>query len=427
MDVNLPLAPLTAKAYQVLKSHYKVGCPTLHFKMPVLMTILGCNYTTSHFINKVYNLEAMLERIKKDPVFFISGILAIVSCFFVRPDKEYLGYIDFRVLAILFSMMLVIAELVQLGAFDKLTNMLLSKVNSSRLVALVLVWLSFFLSMIMTNDVTLVTLVPFAIAVMKSFDDRKSLTFTLILMTVAANLGSMQTPIGNPQNIYLYTRYQIGVFDFMKMMFPYSLCSLILVTVAVFVLCKDKKMEQKVAADKKKIPVLPLIICLAMFAACLLVVARVANYLLVLAVLAVVMFVMNKKAFRDVDYTLLITFCFFFVFVGNVGRVDYIHEVISGIVEKAPAVTAIISSQVISNVPAALLLSAFTQNGEALVIGTNLGGLGTLIASMASLITYKFNASLPKTEGKSVNYIGAFSVINILFLAVLLGVYYLIR
>ena len=369
----------------------------------------------------------MLERIKKDPVFFISGILAIVSCFFVHPDKEYLGYIDFRVLSILFCMMLVISELVLLGIFDRLTAKLLSKVNSSRFVSLILVWLSFFLGMIMTNDVTLVTLVPFAILLLKSFDDRKNLTFTLILMTVATNLGSMQTPIGNPQNIYLYNHYNMQMWEFIKLMLPYSLCSLALVTVAVFVLCKDMKMQHKFETEKKPLSVPKLIICIVLFAASMLVVARVVEYYIVLAVLVVVMLIMDRKAFKNVDYALLITFVFFFVFVGNMGRIDVVYDTMSSIISKSTTVTAIAASQVISNVPTALLMSAFTDNGRSLVIGTNLGGLGTLIASMASLITYKYHAALPPAKEKSVNYILAFSIINIIFLVILLSLYFVFR
>ena len=369
----------------------------------------------------------MIERIKKDPVFFISGILAIVSCFFVHPDMEYLGYIDFRVLSILFCMMIVVSELVLLGVFDKLTNKLLSKVHSSRMVSLILVWLAFFMGMILTNDVTLVTLVPFAIALMKSFEDRRTLTYTLILMTVATNLGSMQTPIGNPQNIFLYTHYQMEIGYFLKLMLPYSLCSLVLVTIAIFVLCKDMKIEHKEETEQKKISGVKLAICIVLFIASLLVVLRVVKFYYVLGVIIIAMLIMDRKSFKGVDYTLLITFCFFFVFVGNMGRIDVVYNTISSIVEKSPALTAIASSQVISNVPAALLLSAFTENGEALVIGTNLGGLGTLIASMASLITYKFHAALPKPKEKSVNYIGAFSIVNIIFLAVLLGVYFILQ
>lgn len=369
----------------------------------------------------------MLERIKKNPVLFISGILAIVSCFFVTPDKEYIGYVDFRVLSILFCMMIVVSELVILGVFDKLTNKLLSKVHSSRLVSLILVWLSFFLGMILTNDVTLVTLVPFAIALMKSFDDRKTLTFTLILMTVATNLGSMQTPIGNPQNIYLYTHYNMEMGHFLLLVLPYSLCSLVLVTIAVFILCKDMKVQHEKDKEEKKISGIKLAICIVLFVLSLLVVMKVIEYYIVLSIMIVAMLIMDRKAFKGVDYTLLITFVFFFVFVGNMGRIDIVYETISKIVEKSPTITAIASSQVISNVPAAILLSVFTDNGDALVIGTNLGGLGTLIASMASLITYKFHAALPKAKEKSISYVGAFTVVNIVFLAVLLTLYFFIR
>ena len=366
---------------------------------------------------------AMLERIKKDPVLFISGILAAVSCFIIHPDKEYIGYIDFRVLSILFCMMLVISELVLLGVFDRLTAKLLSKVKSSRMVSLILVWLSFFLGMIMTNDVTLVTLVPFAIMLLRSFDDRKNLTFTLILMTVATNLGSMQTPIGNPQNIYLYNHYDMKIGEFMLMMLPYSLTSLILVTLAVFILCKKAEIPAREEKEQKPLSAAKVIICLVLFAASMLVVARVIEYYYVLAGLIAVMLIMDRKAFKGVDYTLLITFVFFFVFVGNMGRIEAVYNMMSQIVSRSPAVTAVVSSQVISNVPAALLLSAFTDNGRALVIGTNLGGLGTLIASMASLITYKYHAALPPAKEKNVNYIGAFTVLNVIFLAVLLAVY----
>lgn len=369
----------------------------------------------------------MAERIKKDPVFFISGILAIVSCFFVHPDMEYLGYIDFRVLSILFCMMLVISEMVLLGIFDRLTAKLLSKVNSSRFVSLILVWLSFFLGMIMTNDVTLVTLVPFAILLLKSFDDRKNLTFTLILMTVATNLGSMQTPIGNPQNIYLFNHYDMQMWEFTKLMLPYSLCSLVLVTIAVFVLCKDMKMQQKFEAEKKPLSVPKLVICIVLFAMSMLVVARVVEYYIVLAVLIAVMLIMDRKAFKNVDYTLLVTFVFFFVFVGNMGRIDVVYDTMSDIISKSTTVTAIAAAQIISNVPTALLMSAFTDNGRSLVIGTNLGGLGTLIASMASLITYKYHAALPPVKEKSVNYIAAFSIINIMFLVILLSLYFVFR
>ncbi|MBP5654042.1 MAG: citrate transporter [Clostridiales bacterium] len=370
----------------------------------------------------------MLRYIKKDPVLFASGILAIVSCFFVHPDQEYFGYIDWRVLGILFSMMLVVAELVRIGLFKRLTNMLLAKVHTSRAVSLILVWLCFFMGMILTNDVTLVTMVPFAIGVMSSFGDRRNTTFTLILMTVAANLGSMQTPIGNPQNLYLYTKYSVPLGEFLKLMLPYSLVSLALVTVAVFILCRNSGSSRKEKDDLQSLNKPRLFISLALFLACLLVVARIVDYRIVLAALVIIMIIMDRKAFHYVDFTLLITFIFFFVFVGNMGRIEAVRDVIGNVVGSAPVLTAALSSQVISNVPAALLLSAFTDDGKSLIIGTNLGGLGTLIASMASLITYKFHSAMPKpSDKKTPGYIPAFSVINVIFLVILIGLYYLLK
>ena len=370
----------------------------------------------------------MLRYIKKDPVLFASGILAIVSCFFVHPDQEYFGYIDWRVLGILFSMMLVVAELVRIGLFKRLTNMLLAKVHTSRAVSLILVWLCYFMGMILTNDVTLVTMVPFAIGVMSSFGDRRNTTFTLILMTVAANLGSMQTPIGNPQNLYLYTKYSVPLGEFLKLMLPYSLVSLALVTVAVFILCRNSGSSRKEKDDLQSLNKPRLFISLALFLACLLVVARIVDYRIVLAALVIIMIIMDRKAFHYVDFTLLITFIFFFVFVGNMGRIEAVRDVIGNVVGSAPVLTAALSSQVISNVPAALLLSAFTDDGKSLIIGTNLGGLGTLIASMASLITYKFHSAMPKpSDKKTPGYIPAFSVINVIFLVILIGLYYLLK
>ena len=213
---------------------------------------------------------------------------------------------------------------------------------------------------------------------------------------------------------------------FTLLMLPYSLCSLALVTAAVLVLCRDMKITHEPPKERKKISPVKVSVCIVLFILSLLVVLRVLHFLIALGVLIAVMLLMDRKAFKGVDYTLLITFVFFFVFVGNMGRIDLVYRAISEIVGKSPVITAVAASQVISNVPAALLLSAFTDNGEALVIGTNLGGLGTLIASMASLITYKFHAALPKTKEKSVSYIGAFTVINIIFLVILLGVRFIL-
>lgn len=366
--------------------------------------------------------------IKKDPILIISGILAVISCFIVPPDAAYIGYINFRVLAILMSLMLVVAVLLRIGTFDFLTDRLLHKLTTSRSICLLLTTLSFIMAMFLTNDVTLVTLVPFSIAVLKSFDDRKTLMFTLILMTVAANLGSMLTPIGNPQNLYLYTNYRMELLPFIKLMLPYSAFSLVLTAAGVFFLCKNKRSEYKnitevPVPDRKK-----LIVCVLLFAVCVLAVAGIINWIVMFAAVCLVIAILDRKAFKYVDYALLLTFVFFFVLIGNIGRIQAVYDALSKVVSISPVLTAVAASQVISNVPAAMLLSAFTDNGEALVVGTNLGGLGTLIASMASLITYKFYSATPREQKNTgIGYLPAFTVVNVVFLALLLGLWALLR
>ncbi len=373
-------------------------------------------------------MSQVIKFIKKDPILIISGMLALVSCFIVPPDTEYAGYINFRVLAILMSLMLVVAVLLRIGTFDFLTDRLLKKLKTSRSICLLLTLLSFVMAMFLTNDVTLVTLVPFSIAVLKSFDDRKTLMFTLILMTVAANLGSMLTPIGNPQNLYLYTNYHMELPGFIKLMLPYSLLSLGLTAAAVFVLCKNKRSEYKnitevPVPDKKR-----LVVCVMLFAVCVLAVADVINWIVMFAAVTAVVAILDRKAFKYVDYMLLLTFVFFFVLIGNIGRIPVVYDTLSKVVDNSPVITAVAASQIISNVPAAMLLSAFTTNGEALVIGTNLGGLGTLIASMASLITYKFYSAMPReNKNAGISYLPAFTIVNVVFLALLLVLWIVIR
>ena len=362
--------------------------------------------------------EKLIKILKNDTILFVSGALAFISCFIVTPDSKYKGYIDFRVLAILFSLMLVVSALMRIGTFDYLTSKLLGKIHSERYISLLLVVLAFFMSMLLTNDVTLVTLVPFAVNVLKKYKDRRRTMYTLILMTVSANLGSMLTPIGNPQNLYLYSYYHMKLGSFILQMLPYSAVSLLLLIVSVVILnITDKTLDIARTGDVKAPKKLPLFIYMILFIICILTVSNTIPAYIMIAVVSIVVFIFDRKAFVNVDYGLLLTFVFFFVLIGNLGRIDFIYSYLSVIVEKNTTLTAILSSQIISNVPAAMLLSTFTKNGRALVIGANLGGLGTLIASMASLITYKFYNTIKK-EGE--HYFLAFTVINVIFLMILI-------
>ena len=371
-------------------------------------------------------MRTVINSIKNNAVLYISGLLAAVSCFFVIPDKEYIGYINFKVLAILFCLMLIVAALVRIGTFDVLTGLLLRRISSHRGISLLLTLLSFFLGMLLTNDVTLVTLVPFAIMVLSPFARKKEMMYTLIIMTVAANLGSMLTPIGNPKNLYLYERYQISLPDFVLLMLPYSALSLIIVIALVFILIKGNGAAIAPADQELSvIPKLKLIIYVALFILNVLTVAGFIHFLISLAATTVLVLILDRRSFPKVDYKLLLTFVFFFILIGNIGRIGMITNALEGLVTRYPVPASVLSSQIISNVPAAMLLSAFTENGKALVIGTNLGGLGTIIASMASLITYRFHSAIPE-EQKSGSFLLAFSVINIVTLALLFGLFMII-
>ncbi len=361
--------------------------------------------------------EKVKYLLKNDTILIVSGLLAFISCFIVTPDSKYAGYINFRVLAILFSLMLVVSALIRIGTFDFLTSKLLGRIHSERNISMLLVILSFFMSMLLTNDVTLVTLVPFAVNVLKEYKDRRRTMYTLILMTVSANLGSMLTPIGNPQNLYLYSHYHMKLAGFITLMLPYSAVSLLLLIAGVLILnVTDKTLDTAEEKAVKAPKFVPFLIYAALFIVCILTVSDVLNYFIMLGIVASVVFICDKKAFKNVDFGLLLTFVFFFILIGNLGRIDFINSALSSIVNKNPMLTAVLSSQIISNVPAAMLLSTFTENGKALVIGSNLGGLGTLIASMASLITYKFFNSIKKEVE---HYLLAFTIINVIFLAIL--------
>lgn len=366
-------------------------------------------------------MEKIVSLIKKEAVLFVSAVLAVVSMFFVPPSSEYAGYIDFRTLSLLMCLMTVMAGLRKIGVFTSLTRRLISMTSSLRLMVTVLVMLCFFFSMAVTNDVALITFVPFAIEVLKETGHRDKLIFVIVLQTIAANLGSMLTPIGNPQNLYLYASSGMDVLEFFKLMAPYTLISLALILVCILFVKNEK--VSKPSEVTAKTDVKSTVVYLAMFVLSLLAVANAVPYWAVLLVVVAIAAVYDRRVLCNVDYSLLLTFVFFFVFIGNMGRIEWFSNVISNAVNGSEVLVAVVASQVISNVPAALLLSGFTDKLDLLVIGTNLGGLGTIIASMASLISYKYFA---QTGGNKMKYMAVFTVMNVAFLVVLYGVYVII-
>ena len=372
-------------------------------------------------------MEKIAGYIKKEAVLCIALLLALISTFVILPDREYVGYIDFRTLAILFSLMSVMAGLQKIGLFRRIAQALLGRVKSCRSLVLIFILLCFFFSMLITNDVALITFVPFTFTVLEMVEEerRRKLILPLVAMeTIAANLGSMLTPIGNPQNLYLYGKSGISIGSFVLLMLPYALVALILLAGWGLIqggggsqsLQLQSGREQEGEKGSGLSPV-PLIVYLALFVLCLLAVARVLPWQAALALVLVTVLAMDRKVLVKVDYSLLLTFVGFFVFIGNMGRIpafrDFLQEVVAG----REVYVAIAASQIISNVPAALLLSGFTENYGQLIVGVNLGGLGTLIASMASLISYKHVAR--EESGRKGAYIGIFTLSNLCFLAVL--------
>lgn len=362
-------------------------------------------------------LCAVWRFIKSEAVLCIAVLLAIISLFFVPPDEEYLGYIDYDTLALLFALMAVMKGFQSAGLFSYLAGKLLKRANTSRKLTAVLVFLPFFLSMVITNDVSLITFVPFGLTVLKAAGLEKRAVPVAVLQTLAANLGSMLTPLGNPQNLYLYNSSGMGFGELVLIMLPYVALSGAGIAGVVLLLksepaeCPEIKTEVG-SAFSLTWPAVTFVICItALF--------DVIPKLIVAAAVLVFLLIFDRKTLAKVDYSLLGTFAALFVFIGNMGRIDVFRDFLSSVISGNEEIVAVLSSQIISNVPAALLLSGFSSAWSALIVGCNLGGLGTLIASMASLISYKAVAKeYPHLRAK---YLLQFSVYNVIFLAVLFG------
>lgn len=365
--------------------------------------------------------KKILGFIKKETVLSAAILLALISACFVRPSFAYMEYIDWRVLGILLSLMIVMAGFQKNGLFDEIGMRLLSRTKNTAQLTGVLVFLCFFSSMFITNDVALITFVPFAVLTLRKCRQERLMVLVIVLQTIAANLGSMFTPIGNPQNLYLYQLSGMGLGEFLLFMLPYTAVSGLLLLITIFVLSARKQKlllencsfsAERVFFDKNKN-----VIYFVLFLICLLVVARLLPYYLALAAVLAAVFFADREVLKNVDYCLLFTFIAFFIFTGNLGNLPAFKEVLEELVEGREMLVGILASQCISNVPAALLLSGFTENSKGLLLGVNIGGLGTLIASMASLISYKIYAhNYNKTKGI---YLMWFTFANLIFLAVL--------
>lgn len=366
----------------------------------------------------------MISFLKKEPVLTIASIAAVISAFFVKPSKAYADYIDLPVLILLFCLMIVVAGLMETKLFDVISSKILKRSDSSRTVALILVNITFFSAMLITNDVSLITLVPLTIGIFGG-DRRKNLIPLVVMETAAANLGSMVMPFGNPQNLYLYSYYNMSIENFVTTVLPFGILSIVLVNIFTFALIKNDKILIPDISDAGIKNRKMFLVYSALFVLCILTVLRVLNVYICLCIVAAVCLITNFRIFAKVDYFLLLTFCSFFVFVGNLGNIGVIKDTLSSLVEKHEFIVGVLLSQVISNVPAAIMLSGFTDNAKELLLGTDIGGLGTLVASLASLISYKQYSRLENADTKK--YMLMFTAVNILLLLIMTGAYAVIK
>lgn len=364
-------------------------------------------------------MNKIIQILKNDVVLSVALLLGLLGITLTRPTLlEVVYFIDFRVLAILLSLMLVMEGFKSTGVFETIANFLLSKCKSQRAIELILIGLCFVSSMLITNDVALITFVPFAIMSLTISKKTNRIVPVVVLQTIAANLGSMFTPLGNPQNLYLYNLMNTDLLSFLKLMFPYTLLALILLVVRREMLNKDinikvVKLYEDETKEKKNYTSVN-ITYLILFVVCLLCVLKALDYQCMLIIVLFFIYFVDKTLIKRADYNLLLTFIGFFLFTGSITKIESISNLLSTIVSGREFLFGVMLSQGISNVPAAMLLSNFAANLKHLTIGVNIGGLGTLIASMASLISYKqIVKNVPTVKGK---YFKMFTIENIIFL-----------
>ena len=334
------------------------------------------------------------EFFKKETVLCVAAVCAVGTMFLVPPDGAYIGYIDLRVLCLLMCLMAVVAGFQSCGAFRWLAFQLLRRSSGGRVLSVILVMLPFFSSMLVTNDVALLVFVPFTLALLSDLGCHKNSIPVIVLQTVAANLGSMATPVGNPQNLYLYAAFGLSAGEFFSVVLPLTVLSLFVLTLAAAPTLPKLLPDNRLSREELQSPG-QMLIYAGLFLLCLLTVFRVVPYPVTTGAVVLALLILDRKLIKEIDFMLLLTFVCFFVVSENLGRVEMIRSFLQDLLAKNALLTAVGASQIISNVPAAVLLSGFTDNWRDLLSGVNIGGLGTPIASLASLITLKLYLRWP--------------------------------
>ena len=364
-----------------------------------------------------------MQFVKKNAVMCIAFVAALVTSFIVPVDKQYLDYFDYKTLTCLFCVLAVVCALKNIRFFYLLARKVVQLFKTARMSVLALVYITFIGSMLIANDMALLTFLPLGYLVLTTTGKQKYMAFTFIMQNIAANLGGMLTPFGNPQNLYLYSKFLIPNLEFMAIMAPPFVLSVLLITVCCLIFVKPEPLEladEKLSLDPKRT-----VLYLALFALSIAIVFRGIPFVVGLIVIPIVLLFADRKALAQVDYGLLFTFVFFFIFSGNMARIEAVRELFSALLDKSTLLVSTLSCQFISNVPSAILLSQFTENYRDLLVGVNIGGVGTLISSLASLIT--FREYVKNNPGKTGQYIAKFSLFNFAFLIILTGFMFLLK
>ena len=362
-------------------------------------------------------IMVMLLRVKKfiqnNIVCSIAFVLALITCIFVPIDREYIHYIDYKTIASLFMISCIIAAFKDINFFYLLARQIIIKFKTLRMSYLALITITFAGSMLIANDMALITFLPLGYLLLKETGHEDKEAFVFIMQNIAANLGGMLTPFGNPQNLYIYTKYNIGSIAFMKIMIIPFLVAIILLYLSGSLIENTELTinEKPVSIDKTRE-----IVYVSLFILAVLIVFRLIHPLIGLIIIPTVIFIFDRRAFKSVDYTLLLVFVFFFIFSSNLVRIGQVNSFFKGLLAKDVYFTTLISCQFMSNVPTSILLSKFTNDYIPLLYGVNIGGLGTLIASLASLITFRTYIKLnPK---KALQFILLFTFINLIFIVI---------
>ena len=368
-------------------------------------------------ISKINILPCITQFVKNNVVMLVALTAAAVTSVVVPPDIEYIGYFDFKTLSCLYCVLAVVCALRNVKFFYTMAQKIVQCFKNIRLCVLVLVYITFIGSMLIANDMALLTFLPLGFFVLNTTGKQKYMAFTFIMQNIAANLGGMLTPFGNPQNLYLYTKFNIPNLEFIGIMAPPFLVSIVLITLCCIIFIKREPL--KIEGEKVNLPKGKTALYLCLFALSIIIVFKGIPYWIGVVVITAVLFFVDRDALKKVDYPLLCTFVFFFIFAGNMARIDAVIDIFSYLLDKSTLLFSVASCQVISNVPSAILLSQFTDNYADLLVGVNIGGAGTLIASLASLITYREYTK--HNSDSSVSYIKQFTTFNfgILFILII--------